>query len=267
MSDPRGRAGVVPFDFACHRCGHCCTAGDGYVWVEEEELPALAASKGRTLDSFRAEFVTTAADPRSGELRLSLTTDGGRCSLLDGANHCTVYEARPDHCKTFPYWESVLEDEAGFERARAVCPGIAVVVDPKQQRVAFEALEALYAEMDAEVAALSPLCELSGRCCRFEEFGHELYATALEADYAASKEAPGAPEKEGRCPFHVEGKCTNREGRALGCRSFYCDKRTTEALEELHERYLKRLRAIDYPASYGRFPALLAARSGIEEPS
>ena len=35
---------------------------------------------------------------------------------------------------------------------------------------------------------------------------------------------------------------------------------STEELEALHARYLERVRAIDHPPAYGRFPALLEAR-------
>jgi len=263
-ADP-GLAGVVPFRFQCHRCGHCCTAGEGYVWLEEAELESLAAARGTTTEVFVRDCVRSVPDPRTGELRPSLLEQGGRCVLLEGSQHCTVYEARPDHCRQFPYWDGVLTDAESFERARAVCPGIVVQVEPDRRAAAFEQLAQLYESLDAAVTELAPRCEASGLCCRFEEAGHELFATGLEADYAAAlhPEAPG-PEAEGRCPYHVQGLCTAREGRALGCRTYFCDARTTEALEDLHATYLSRVREIEsqsgYPAAYGRFPALQAGR-------
>jgi len=163
-----------------------------------------------------------------------------------------------------------LNEEEGFERARSTCPGIAVVVPQEVRERAFAALEALYEEVEAFVAAARPVCIQRGVCCRFEEAGHELYATALEADYAAERAPAGAaPEREGRCPYHVEGKCTARAARALGCRTYFCDANTTSVLAEAHEHFLARVREIErevgYPAAYGRFPALLAARGvGVE---
>jgi Fe-S-cluster containining protein len=262
--DP-GLAGIVPFRFHCHRCGHCCTAGEGYVWLEEAEVESLAAARETTIEVFLRDCVRFVPDPRSGDLRRSLLEQGGRCVLLEGTNHCSVYDARPTHCRQFPYWDGVLTDPESFARARAVCPGIAVEVAPDRKRAAFEELAKLYRALDEAVTGLSPRCEASGLCCRFEEAGHELFATALEADYAATLH-PNAPEPEatGRCPYHVKGLCTAREGRALGCRTYFCDPLTTEALEELHAVYLGRLREIEaetgYPAAYGRFPALLAGR-------
>lgn len=236
------------------------------MWLGADELEGLARARGTTAAAFAVRFVRRAVDPRDGRERLALSEDRrGACALLDGCAHCTVYAARPRQCREFPFWPRALADEEAFERARAVCPGIALEVEPAVRERAFAALVELYAEVDRLVAAALPLCVLSGDCCRFEQAGHELFATALEADYAAWRhpDAP-APEAPGRCPYHVAGRCTAREGRPLGCRTYFCDRRTEDELAEAHEHFLARLRALErelgYPAAYGRFPALLAAR-------
>jgi len=239
--------------------------GEGYVWLAEGEAEALAAALEMEPEAFFARYVRQVPDPTTGELRASLREQQGRCVLLEGSRDCTVYERRPDHCRSFPYWPSILNDSDAFERARAVCPGMAAVVSEERRAQAFEQLAVLYAELDAEVEALSPRCEMSGLCCRFEEAEHELYATGLETDYAAEIHPQASePEAPGRCPYHVEGICTARRGRALGCRTYYCDVTTRDDLESLHETYLARVRALEsslgYPASYGLFPAMLAAR-------
>lgn len=268
-NDPRrddpGLAGVVPFRFECHRCGRCCSAGEGAVWLAEGEADELARRLSMDPGAFRRTCVRALPDPATGRLRESLVERDGRCVLLEGTNHCRAYEARPEHCRRFPYWDAVLADPEAFERARAVCPGIAVEPGPERRAAAFARLAALYAELDDQIARLSPRCALSGTCCRFEEAGHELFATALEADYAAARhpDAP-SPEADGRCPYHVAGRCTARHGRALGCRTYFCDETRTDELQALHERFLAALRRIEretgYPAAYARFPALLAAR-------
>ena len=261
---------VVEFSFACHRCGHCCSGGTGAVWVEPDEVAALAAAKELEPDVFVARHLRRMTDPRTGETRLSLREENGRCELLEGARTCTVYGARPEHCRTFPFWPAVLAEPAAFEAARATCPGIAVEPSPGVRAEAFARLAELYAEVDAAVAASGARCELSGLCCRFEDAGHELFSTALEADYAVAQhpEAP-PPAAAGRCPYHVEGRCTARAGRPLGCRTYFCDTTTEVALADAHEAFLARVRRIErecgYPAAYGRFPALAAAR-GIGVP-
>ena len=42
------------------------------------------------------------------------------------------------------------------------------------------AVARLYADVAAEVEARRPVCVVSGRCCRFEEYGHRLFVTTME---------------------------------------------------------------------------------------
>src|SRR6187455_2111299 len=143
MSSDPGLSGSVPFRFSCTRCGHCCSGGSGNVWIEEREIAGMARALGTSPERFAERHVR-----RVGE-RLSLretANEGGRCALLIGKNTCSVYEARPEHCRRFPYWESVLGDAAAFEAARATCPGIAVAVSAELRARAAQALRALYAQ-------------------------------------------------------------------------------------------------------------------------
>jgi len=230
------------------------------------EARSIATALGVDPQRFERDHLRTVPDPRSGELRASLREHAGRCALLEGSRHCSVYCARPEQCRAFPFWPEVLSDPEAFERARALCPGIAVRVDDRRRARAFALLADLYERLAGEIARLEPRpnCQRRGTCCRFEEAGHELFATGLEADFAASRDAPHGEPEPGRCPYHVQGACTNRAGRALGCRTYFCDAVGRERLESLHGRMLERIRAIerasDYPASYGRFPAQLLAR-------
>lgn len=267
-----GPDAIVPFRFECHRCGRCCTHGDGYVWLGEGEAERLAEALDRDPEVFRRDSCATVRDPRTGRLRETLRLDeSGRCPLLEGGNQCTAYAARPEHCSRFPFWGSVLEERRGFERAEAICPGIERQVDPGARERAFEELAQLYREVEAVVARSRSVCLARGQCCRFEDAGHDLYATALEADYAAQLE-PTAPEPEapGRCAYHVGGRCTAREGRPLGCRTYFCDPQTQPALESEHEAFLARIREIaaraGYSPAYAPFPELLSRR-GVGAPS
>jgi Fe-S-cluster containining protein len=233
---------------------------------EASEVQRLAARLGLSPEVFRARFVRTVPDPQTGELRESLREEpDGRCPLLQGANTCSVYTDRPEHCRTFPYWPSTLGDAAAFGRAAEICPGIRVEPTPEARAEAFRRLAALYAELDELLAAVRPVCIARGVCCRFEDAGHELYASALEADYAVHHHPTAPPpEAAGRCPYHVAGRCTARAGRPLGCRTYFCDKPFEDALQATHERLLAEVRRIEaetgYLRVYARFPALVAAR-------
>jgi len=108
-------------------------------------------------------------------------------------------------------------------------------------------LAILYKELDAAVAELGPVCQLSGRCCRFEEYGHTLFLSAPEAAVLiADAPPPVRPLDDGRtCPWQDgQGRCTAREARPLGCRVYYCDPRFDDHAPRLTERFLARLRSV-----------------------
>ncbi|HQB07393.1 MAG TPA: hypothetical protein PK712_06015, partial [Rectinema sp.] len=37
---------------------------------------------------------------------------------------CSVYPARPVQCKTYPFWETILENEQSWIEEAKYCPGI-----------------------------------------------------------------------------------------------------------------------------------------------
>jgi Fe-S-cluster containining protein len=122
---------------------------------------------------------------------------------------------------------------------------------------ALRGLAELYRDLDAELAAIAPRCELSGRCCDFRTSGHTLFATDLELAHLAATRplrADGDPEL---CPWWVGGRCDAREGRPLGCRLYFCDPARQAELQELSLRFhdrLKRLHdATGAPYRYERF--------------
>ncbi len=107
------------------------------------------------------------------------------------------------------------------------------------------ALPVLYASLDAEVAALAPVCEVSGRCCRFKEYDHTLFLSRPEAELLLERGLPeGAVVNDESCPFQIRGLCTARERRPLGCRVYFCDPNYAGQGERLTEEYLARLKRL-----------------------
>ena len=137
------------------------------------------------------------------------------------------------------------------------------------------ALDAIYAALDAEIARRAPVCRLSGRCCRFAEYGHTLFLTAPEAArLLADAPPPSRPLDDGEtCPWQdARGHCTAREARPLGCRVYYCDPTFDREAAALSESALDRIKhladSLGIPRGYaplhahlrraaseGRFPA------------
>ena len=107
-------------------------------------------------------------------------------------------------------------------------------------------VKAFYADVDAAIAAHKPVCINRGLCCRFGEYGHKLYVTDVELDFfIAQRGANVLPVASGEaCPYQLDGKCTAREERPLGCRIFFCDPDAQSWQPAEYERFLARLKEL-----------------------
>jgi len=114
---------------------------------------------------------------------------------------------------------------------------------------ALAALNDLYAQVDSEIASLAPVCQLSARCCRFREYGHDLFVSRLELEawlrsgetaVSADSWRPGE-----NCPWQsASGLCEARLGRPLGCRVYFCDPNFAEAMPEITEKAIAQIKRI-----------------------
>lgn len=104
-------------------------------------------------------------------------------------------------------------------------------------------LVVLYSEVDAEIAVEKPRCDVSGRCCRFNEYGHKLFLSAVEAQLLCSV-APEPSDPQAECPYQIAGRCTARERRPLGCRIYFCDPTYADRMVEISESAVGRLKAL-----------------------
>jgi Fe-S-cluster containining protein len=115
MSGPWYQEGLR---FRCTRCGHCCTGTPGYVWVNDQELAAIAAFLDEPPAQTRAVYTYQADRGRS------LREQGnGDCVFYDRSRGCTIYPVRPRQCRTWPFWESNVATPEAWEQTCRVCPG------------------------------------------------------------------------------------------------------------------------------------------------
>ncbi len=140
-----------------------------------------------------------------------------------------------------------------------------------------EVVEGIYREVAEAVSERKPRCEASGRCCRFEEYGHRLYVTTmelavflddLERDRGArpvqtlEDNTCGTPVPQmksdpastmavglkvldqdgGGCRFQAGGLCSVHGIRPFGCRMFYCDPTAEDWQSDQYERFHARLK-------------------------
>ena len=105
--------------FSCTQCGACCSGEPGYVWVNAEEIAAIAEHMDLPVDEFEKKFVRVVGTDKS-----LVEYPDGDCIFLDPEErNCMVYEARPIQCRTWPFWDSNLESEEAWAETCEVCPG------------------------------------------------------------------------------------------------------------------------------------------------
>jgi len=116
------------------------------------------------------------------------------------------------------------------------------------------ALTTLYADIAAAIAQQGPTCWVSGKCCKFDSYGHLLYVTGLEIAWMLQQ--PQAREvlstgvdatvdgPEGACAFQLKGLCSVHTVRPLGCRVYFCQQGTQDWQNALYEQFLDRLRKL-----------------------
>jgi Fe-S-cluster containining protein len=113
--DPWYREGLA---FTCTRCGDCCTGAPGYVWVNDVEIDHLATHLGLERDDFTRRYVR-----QVGPRRSLVERPNGDCVFWSRAEGCTVYEARPVQCRTWPFWPQNVATPRDWEHTCQVCPG------------------------------------------------------------------------------------------------------------------------------------------------
>jgi Fe-S-cluster containining protein len=105
--------------FQCSQCGDCCTGAPGHVWVNQEEIHNLSKQIGVDEEEFERKYVR-----RVGIRKSLVEFPNGDCVFFDSnARKCTVYEARPRQCRTWPFWQSNLRTEEDWRQTCEVCPG------------------------------------------------------------------------------------------------------------------------------------------------
>lgn len=105
-------------------------------------------------------------------------------------------------------------------------------------------------EIDRRVNASGFACRQSGRCCKFESFGHRLYMTGLEIAWFKSLAGdPPLPEqsetialplfdaKRDGCPYQIDGMCGVHRSRPFACRVFFCQEGSDGWQSERYEAF------------------------------
>jgi len=106
--------------FGCTECGKCCTGSPGYVFLEESDIERLSTSLEIDRDAFLKKY-TRQIGKQISLIELEPHYD---CIFLQKGLSCRVYNARPKQCRTFPFWQHVIQDEKSWKATKADCEGI-----------------------------------------------------------------------------------------------------------------------------------------------
>ena len=105
--------------FKCTGCGKCCTGSPGYVFLSHTDLARLSAHFQLT----EVEFTQKHTRYIDGQYALLDREESYDCTFLKN-KQCSVYEARPTQCRTFPWWVHNLREPGDWEEAAKRCEGI-----------------------------------------------------------------------------------------------------------------------------------------------
>ncbi|ASM38593.1 MAG: YkgJ family cysteine cluster protein [Campylobacter sputorum] len=114
------------FDFtfdsgACKKCGgKCCTGESGYIWISKDEIFALCKHLNTSFDDFKHNYLIKVGFRFS--LKEKNYNNGKACIFFDEENlNCSIYDFRPNQCKTFPFWSHFKNN---FDELERECIGV-----------------------------------------------------------------------------------------------------------------------------------------------
>lgn len=103
--------------FECTGCGDCCKLGGGYVYPSLEDVGFAA----RHLDMSIQTFTDTYMHLHEGQW---VFNNAGNNCIFYGEHGCTIYDARPIQCRTYPFWKANLKSKYRWKMIEEECEGV-----------------------------------------------------------------------------------------------------------------------------------------------
>lgn len=108
--------------FKCTGCGKCCTGSSGFVWVTPEEIRSIASLLNLSEKIFKIRYIRK-RDNRFALIEKKNVNGDFDCIFLK-EKKCQIYQARPNQCRTYPWWKNNLNTEESWKQAAMECEGI-----------------------------------------------------------------------------------------------------------------------------------------------
>ena len=106
--------------FSCVRCGNCCSGEPGTIAVEDSDIETLGTYLGLPREAFREIYVRVLRD-RTASLREKANGD---CIFFKNGSECSIYDHRPKQCRTWPFWQSMVQSPESWEKEAKSCAGM-----------------------------------------------------------------------------------------------------------------------------------------------
>ncbi len=105
--------------FECQGDGKCCvTRGKyGYVYLSFGDRKRLAVHFNISTTEFTERYT------RKTDGMYELKYTGKDCPFFE-SNRCSVYEARPWQCRTWPFWNENMNTTTWEKEVSPYCPGV-----------------------------------------------------------------------------------------------------------------------------------------------
>ena len=109
-------------NFECQRCSYCCGNGPGFVYLSKADLKKLCLFFKMGAMEFAEKYCRWADYYEGKKVLALLETKKYDCILWN--NGCTAYEGRPIQCRTWPFWDWMVNDKSCWAACARTCPGM-----------------------------------------------------------------------------------------------------------------------------------------------
>jgi len=109
-------------EIRCASCeGNCCIGESGYIWITKAEIEKLAIYLNISIEELTDKYLFKVGYKYSIKEK-QLSQNNYACIFFDlDKKQCSIYEARPIQCRTFPFWEYFKNN---IEELKQECPAI-----------------------------------------------------------------------------------------------------------------------------------------------
>ena len=111
----------IEIKFKCQGSGNCCVSrgSHGFVYLTYKDI--IRFSKFFKLNII--QFMEKYCFKTNNLFHLKEMNNNGNCIFLK-KNKCSVYKARPEQCRTWPFWSENINPKGWKTEILKFCPGL-----------------------------------------------------------------------------------------------------------------------------------------------